>query len=179
MLLPDVVTLDRLIRFGESTLTITGSSLILPISFGSIIAISISNLLLQSRLSSTFSSMCTKAMIASPCSLELAMMKSSSTSILATFLLAKAFGVSSISSCTVPFPMWSDSRSTFLASSISLGIKMVSRLCRRLYSKLQNMILFSPPFSRPIRSIQSWQTMFFIRTFLPNLCQITKHAMEA
>ena len=172
---PDAGTLDAHIRSGESRSTIVGSSLTLPISSGSTVAISTLSPSPHSRPSSTFSNMSTKAMITSLCSLALAIMKSDSTSMLTTFLLVRAFGASSISSCMVLLPMSSDFRSTFLASSMSLEIRTVHRLCRRLFRTLQHVTPLSLPSSRPIRSFQSSQTIFFIQTFPQNLWSIIQH----
>ena len=96
-------------------------------------------------------------MITLQCSVGHAMMKSNSTLMLATFLLAKAFGTSSILVCMAPLPTLSDFRFTFMASSMSLGIRMVSRLSRRSFKMLQNVTPLSLPPSKPIRSIQSLQ----------------------
>jgi hypothetical protein len=75
MLHPGAGTLDIHMKFVESRSTIVGWSLTQPISSGSTAAISILNPSPQSRLSSTSTNMCTKAMTALLCSLELATMK--------------------------------------------------------------------------------------------------------
>src|SRR6266545_2698430 len=78
MLAPGVATLARLFRFRERRSTINGWSVIPHILSGSIGAILMWSQLLQSRLSSTSTNMCTRAMIALLWSLADAGMRSSS-----------------------------------------------------------------------------------------------------
>jgi hypothetical protein len=173
---PDVGTLDRHIKFVESRSIIAGSSHTVPISSGSIVAISISSPSHLSRPSNTSTSMSTRAMIASPCSSVLATMRSSSISMLAMSQPVRVSGTSSTFSCTALSPTSSDSKSIFQASSMSPGMRTASRPSRRLPIMPQNV---TPPLlatSRPTSSIQSLHRTCLIRTFLQSLCGFKEHA---
>jgi hypothetical protein len=172
---PGVGTLDRHIKFVESRSTIAGSSHTVPISSGSIVAISISSPSCLSRPSNTSTSMSTRAMIASPCSSVLATMRSNSILTLAMSQPVRVSGASSTFSCTALSPMSSTSKSIFQASSMSPGMRTASRPSRRLLIILQNV---TPPLlatSRPTSSIQSLHRMCLIRTFLQSLCGFKGH----
>jgi hypothetical protein len=133
-------------------------------SSGSIIAISISSPSHLSRSSNTSTSMSTKAMIVSLCSLVLATMRSSSISTLAISQPVRAFGISSTFSCIVLSPTSSDSKSIFQASSMLPEMRTDSRPSRRLPIMPQNVTPLLLDTSRPISSIQSLHRTCLTRT---------------